>query len=78
MTDLELIFTMLGETSTRNEAEKRDAQGFFENQKAAKEGGAAAGDALQAYENRTGEKIVSENNFKQEIEAAKKSKLDKE
>lgn len=75
MTDLELIFTMLGEVSTRNEAEKRDAQGFIENQKAAQEGGAAAGDALQAFEKRTGEKIVSEKNFKLQIEIAKK-KLD--
>lgn len=76
MTDLELIFTMLGETSTRNEAEKRNATGFIENQKAAKEGGAAAGDALKAFENRTGEKVVSEKNFKFQIKAAKKKKLD--
>jgi DNA-damage-inducible protein D len=76
MTDLELIFTMLGETSTRNEAKKRGAQGFLENQKAAKEGGAAAGDARQAYENRTGEKIVSQKNFNLQIEEAKKKKLE--
>lgn len=72
MTDLELIFTMLGETSTRNEAAKQDAQGFNENRKAAIEGGAAAGDALKAYEKRTGEKVVSEKNFKFQIEEAKK------
>lgn len=76
MTDLELIFTMLGEASTRNEAQKQNAKGFLENKKAAKEGGAAAGDALQAYEKRTGEKIVSEKNFKFQIEAAKKKKLE--
>jgi DNA-damage-inducible protein D len=29
MTDLELIFTMLGETATRNEAINRDAKGFI-------------------------------------------------
>jgi DNA-damage-inducible protein D len=46
MTDLELIFTMLGETATRNEAVNRDAKGLIENKEAAKEGGAAAGDAL--------------------------------
>lgn len=77
MTDLELIFTMLGEASTRNEAQKQNAKGFLENKKAAKEGGAAAGDALQAYEKRTGKKIVSEKNFKFQIEAAKKKTLDK-
>lgn len=76
MTDLELIFTMLGETSTKNEAEKKDAIGFDANKKAAKEGGAAAGDALKAYEKRTGTKVVSEQNFKSQIKAAKnKNKL---
>lgn len=74
MTDLELIFTMLGEASTKNEAIKQDAQGFNENKKAAKEGGSAAGDALKAYEKRTGSKIVSEKNFKHQIEEAKKKK----
>lgn len=74
MTDLELIFTMLGETTTRNEAKKRDAKGFEENRKAAKEGGAAAGDALEAYEKRTGEKVVSDKNFKHQIDEAKKQK----
>ena len=76
MTDLELIFTMLGETSTTNAAEKKDAIGFEANKKAAKEGGAAAGDALKAYEKRTGTKVVSNQNFKSQIkEAKKKNKL---
>lgn len=76
MTDLELIFTMLGETATRNEAQKQKAQGFKENKKAAKDGGTAAGDALDAYEKRTGEKIVNDKNFKHQInDAKKKNKL---
>jgi len=33
MTDLELIFTMLGEASTTELAKKKDAQGFPENKK---------------------------------------------
>jgi hypothetical protein len=74
MTDLELIFTMLGETATRNEAEKKDAKGFFENKKAAIEGGAAAGDALEAFEKRTGEEVISDKNFKHQIAEAKKQK----
>jgi len=74
MTDLELIFTMLGETSTRNEAKKKDAKGFEENKKAAKEGGEAAGDALNAYEKRTGDKIVTDKNYKHQIDEAKKQK----
>ena len=43
--------------------------------KAAKEGGAAAGDALKAYEKRTDSKVVTSINFKHQIEEAKKSKL---
>jgi hypothetical protein len=74
MTDLELIFTMLGETATRNEAINRDAKGFIENKAAAQEGGAAAGDALEAFEKRTGAKVVTERNFKQQIAEAKKQK----
>ena len=74
MTDLELIFTMLGETATRNEAQAKDAKGFRENKKAAIEGGAAAGDALGAFEKRTGQKVVSNKNAKLQIEEAKKAK----
>ncbi len=74
MTNLELIFTMLGEETTRKEAIKKDAQGFKENKDAAIEGGAAAGDALQAYEQRTGEKVVTHENFKNQIVEAKKNR----
>jgi DNA-damage-inducible protein D len=78
MTDLELIFTMLGETATRNDAEENDAKGFSENKKSAIEGGAAAGDALEAFEKRTGKQVISDKNFKHQIEEAKKQKkLDK-
>lgn len=35
MTDIELIFTMLGEATTRNKAVEKDAQGFEENKEAA-------------------------------------------
>lgn len=72
MTNLELIFTMLGEETTRKNAVKIDAVGFDENRKAAIDGGAAAGDALLAYEQKTGEKVVSSENFKAQIQEAKK------
>ncbi len=75
MTDLELIFTMLGETATRNEAIKQEAQGFQKNRKAAIAGGSAAGEALQAYEKRSGDKVVTDKNFKQQIAEAKKQKM---
>jgi len=74
MTDLELIFTMLGETATKNKATEIDAKGLEENKKAAIEGGAAAGDALEAYEKRTGQKVVTDKNFKHQISEAKKQK----
>lgn len=76
MTGLELIFTMLGEESTRIEAVKTDAQGFGENKNAAQKGGKAAGKALDAYEAESGEKVVSEENFKAQIEAAKGKQID--
>ena len=43
MTDLELILTMLGETSTKTIAVQGDAQGFPENYEAAEKGGGICG-----------------------------------
>jgi DNA-damage-inducible protein D len=63
MTDLELIFTALGEATTRRLAIKEDAQGFNENKDKAVKGGKAAGIALDAYEAQTGLKVVSTENF---------------
>jgi DNA-damage-inducible protein D len=63
MTDLELIFTALGEATTRRLAVKEDAQGFDENRDKAVKGGKAAGTALDAYEAQTGLKVVSAENF---------------
>ena len=74
MTDIELIFTMLGEAQTKQEAIKKDAQGFEENKAAAIEGGSAAGAALKAFEKRTGSKVVTDKNFKQQIADAKKQR----
>lgn len=74
MTNLELIFTMLGEEGTKQKVFEKDAQGFDENREAAREGGGAAGDALNAYEKRTGKKVVSDQNFKDQIKAAKEQK----
>src|SRR5207248_5989642 len=43
MTDLELIFTMLGEAATTEIARNRDARGMNQNQVAAQDGGIVAG-----------------------------------
>jgi len=63
MTDLELIFTMLGEASTKEIAQNTDAQGFNKNQIAAKEGGKIAGDARKQLEIKSGQKVVSKGNY---------------
>jgi len=74
MTDLELIFNMLGETATRNKAVEKDAKGFQQNRSAAVEGGKAAGAALNAFEEQTGQKVVSNKNANLQIQEAKKAK----
>ena len=74
MTNLELIFTMLGEEETKNEAIDTDAQGFDENRDAARKGGGSAGKALDAFEKSSGRKVVSPSNFKGQIAAAKEKK----
>jgi DNA-damage-inducible protein D len=63
MTNLELIFTMLGEESTRSVAVSEDAQGFNENHDAARKGGDIAGNARRYYEKKTGNKVVTTTNF---------------
>ena len=63
MTDLELIFTMLGEASTTEIARRSDALGFDENHTSAKEGGKIAGNARKALEAKTGKKVVSKANY---------------
>jgi DNA-damage-inducible protein D len=69
MTDLELIFTMLGEASTTEIAKNKNAIGFVENHKAAKAGGNVAGNARKELEQKSGAKIVSKQNFKQLTES---------
>lgn len=63
MTDLELIFTMLGEASTTEIARSKDAQGFDDNRHAAKDGGAIAGNARKELEAKSGTPVVSRANF---------------
>jgi DNA-damage-inducible protein D len=63
MTDLELIFSMLGEASTTEIAVRNNAQGFVENKKTAKAGGTIAGNARKELEKKSGRKVVSTSNF---------------
>ncbi len=63
MSDLELIFSMLGEASTKEITVKRDAQGFPENLQAARDGGAVAGNARRELEQKAGKRIISSENY---------------
>ena len=63
MTDLELIFTMLGEASTTEIAKKQNTQGFPENKNAAKAGGTIAGNARRELEGQSGTKVSTQSNF---------------
>jgi len=75
MTNLELIFTMLGEASTTTITKSKDAQGFIENKDAAIEGGTVAGITKKELEIRSGEKVVSPENYLDEPEVKKKTNL---
>ncbi len=63
MTNLELIFSMLGEEATRSVTIKDNAQGFYENQDAAQRGGKMAGNARRSFEETENVKVVSAENF---------------
>jgi hypothetical protein len=65
MTDLELIFTMLGEASTTEIAKKQDTQGFHQNKKAATAGGAIAGNARRELETASGAQVSTQQNFQE-------------
>ena len=73
MTDLELIFTMLGEASTTEIAKKKDARGFPENKQAARAGGAVAGNARRELESKSGTKVSTRANFKELAEVKERS-----
>jgi hypothetical protein len=64
MTDLELIFSMLGEASTKEITVNRNAQGYVENKQAALEGGSVAGNARKELELKSGKKVISQENYR--------------
>ena len=79
MTDLELIFTMLGEASTTEITRNKDAQGYIENRKAAQKGGAVAGRARRDLEKKSGRRVASKENYKLLPEAVVRKRIkDKE
>ncbi len=72
MTDLELIFSMLGEASTKEIVINTNPEGFEQNKKAAKVGGKIAGDARKQLEIKSGKKVVTGENY---LPGSKKGEL---
>ncbi len=65
MTDLELIFSMLGEAATTEITRVDDARGFQESKRAARKGGEVAGKARKDLERKTRKRVVSPENYLQ-------------
>jgi hypothetical protein len=63
MTDLELIFTMLGEKSTTEITKAKNSQGLKECKDSASKGGNIAKKARHDLEDNIGRSIISEENF---------------
>jgi len=63
MDDLELIFSMLGEASTTRITKSKNAKGFPENKRAAREGGEIAGNARKALEKKSSQKVSTRSNY---------------
>lgn len=63
MSNMELVFNMLGESVTTEITKNKEAQGFSDCQDAAKEGGEVAGNARLDAEKKIGKTIVSDKNY---------------
>ena len=72
MTDLELIFSMLGEAATTEITRVDDVKGFHESRHAARKGGEVAGKARKDLEKKTGKRVVSLENYLTAPQDAKK------
>lgn len=63
MTDLELIFTMLGEKVTTEISQKEEPSTFIQNKNIARRGGNVAGIARIETEKELGHSVISEQNY---------------
>lgn len=68
MTDLELIFTMLGEKVTTEISQKEKPDTFPKNKQVARRGGNVAGVARLETEKELGRTIISDQNFLDQTE----------
>jgi hypothetical protein len=75
MTDLELIFTMLGEKVTTEISQQEKPDTFPESKKVAKRGGGVAGTARKETEKELGRSIISNQNY---LKVKPKKQIEKE
>lgn len=71
MTDLELIFTMLGEKVTTEISQNEQPDTFHKNKQVARRGGHVAGVARKETEKELGHSIISQQNFLDESDKSK-------
>jgi len=77
MTDLELIFNMLGEASTAEIEKVSDPKTFDEHKKVSREGGKVAKTARLKLESKTKRKVMTSQNYLDEPEKEKRKRLPK-
>lgn len=68
MTNLELVLNMLAEATTTEISKEKKPDGLDESKKIAKEGGTIAGDTRKAIEEKTGKRVVTNQNAKDLLE----------
>lgn len=72
MTDWELILTMIGEKATTDITISRDADGFEDCRESAIEGGTIAKNTRREIEEKTGQSLVSSDDYLQLTQQKKK------
>ena len=75
MTDLELIFTMLGEASTTEIEKTKNPKTFNQHKKASKDGGTIAKNARLELEEKTNKTVLSNKNYLNVSENEKRKKI---
>ena len=63
MSDLELLFSQLGEAATTEITKTEHPQGFEKNKHVSRRGGKIAGDARSNLEKETGRKVITSQNY---------------
>jgi len=77
MTNLELVLNMLAEATTTEISKEKKPKTFKENKKIARQGGTIAGNTRREIEEKTGKKVVTNQNAKQLHNDKKKTLNDK-